>query len=110
MRENCDFATKIYEINGELSENSQRYINECCESESDGKIDGFGAGCCKRSGGVAVAMWCILLGRKEGVGERGEERRGKVGPPGAGGKEASTTGGRGERVEESGGRGTPAEL
>jgi hypothetical protein len=33
------------------------------------------------------------LGRKEGLGERGEERRGKVGRPGAGGKEASTTGG-----------------
>jgi hypothetical protein len=59
MRENSDFATKINEINVELSGNSQRYINECCESESDGKIDAFGAGCCKRRGGVAVAMWCV---------------------------------------------------
>jgi hypothetical protein len=41
MRENSDFATKINEINVELSENLQRYVNECCESESDGKIDGF---------------------------------------------------------------------
>jgi hypothetical protein len=48
---------KINEINVELSGNSQRYVNECCESESDGKIDGFGAGCCKRRGGFAVAMW-----------------------------------------------------
>jgi hypothetical protein len=45
---------KINEIYVELSENFQRYVNECCESESDGKIDGFGAGCCKRRGGVAV--------------------------------------------------------
>jgi hypothetical protein len=50
------------------------------------------------------------LGRKEGVGERGEERRGKVGRPGAGGKEASTTGGGEERVEGSGGRGGPAAV
>jgi hypothetical protein len=57
MHENSDFATKINEIYVELSENSQRYVNECCESESDGKIDGFGAGCCKCSGGVAVAVW-----------------------------------------------------
>jgi hypothetical protein len=56
MRENSDFATKINEINVELSGNSQRYVNEYCESESDGKIDGFGAGCCKRRGGVAVAV------------------------------------------------------
>jgi hypothetical protein len=58
MHENSDFATKINEINVELSENSQRYVNECCESESDGKIDGFDAGCCKCRGGVAVAVWC----------------------------------------------------
>jgi hypothetical protein len=45
----------INEIYVEFSGNSQRYVNECCESESDGIIDGFGAGCCKRSGGVAVA-------------------------------------------------------
>jgi hypothetical protein len=44
-RENSDFATKITEINVELSGNSQRYVNECCESESDGKIEGFGARC-----------------------------------------------------------------
>jgi hypothetical protein len=47
MRENSDCVTKINEINVELSGNSQRYVNECCESESDGKIDGFSAGCCK---------------------------------------------------------------
>jgi hypothetical protein len=51
MHENSDFATQINEINIELSGNSQRYVNECCESESDGEIDGFGAGCCKRRGG-----------------------------------------------------------
>jgi hypothetical protein len=62
MRENSDFATKINEINVELSENFQRYVNECCESEFDGKSDGFGAGCCKRRGGVAVAMWCVSYG------------------------------------------------
>jgi hypothetical protein len=49
------------------------------------------------------------LGRKEGVGERGEERWVKVGRPGMGSKEASTTGGGGERVEECrGGRGLAA--
>jgi hypothetical protein len=36
---------KINEINVELSGNSQRYVYECCESESDGNIDGFGAHC-----------------------------------------------------------------
>jgi hypothetical protein len=51
MRENSDFVTDINEIYIELSGNSQRYVNECCESESDGNIDGFGAGCCKRRGG-----------------------------------------------------------
>jgi hypothetical protein len=50
------------------------------------------------------------LGRKEGVGERGEERRSRVGLPGTGGKEASATGGGGERVEESGGGGGPAAI
>jgi hypothetical protein len=51
----------INEINVELSENFQRYVNECCESESDGKIDGFAAGYCKRrGGGVAVAVWCVV--------------------------------------------------
>jgi hypothetical protein len=52
----------------------------------------------ERRGGAARR-----LGRKEGVGERGAELLGKVGRPGVGGKEASTTGGGGERVEESGG-------
>jgi hypothetical protein len=51
MHENSDFVTKINEMNVELSGNSQRYINECWEYESNGKIDGFGAGCCKRRGG-----------------------------------------------------------
>jgi hypothetical protein len=50
------------------------------------------------------------LGRKEGVGEREEERRGKVGQPGLGSKEASTTGRGGERVEESGRGGGPAAV
>jgi hypothetical protein len=54
----------------------------------------------ERRGGVACR-----LGRKEGAGERGEERRSRVSPPGTGGKEASTTSGGGERVEESRGRG-----
>jgi hypothetical protein len=56
-RENSDFATDINEINVELSETFQRYVNECCESESDRNIDGFSAGCCKRRGGVAVAVY-----------------------------------------------------
>jgi hypothetical protein len=60
MHENSDFMMKINEINVELSGNSQRYVNECCESESDGKIDGFGTGCCKCRGGVAIAMWCCM--------------------------------------------------
>jgi hypothetical protein len=61
MRENSDFATDINEINLELSENIQRYVNECYESEFDGKTDGFGAGCCKCRGGVAIAMWLLRL-------------------------------------------------
>jgi hypothetical protein len=56
----------------------------------------------ERRGGAARR-----LGRQEGVGESGEEIQGKVGRPGAGGKEASTTGCGGERGEESGGRGGP---
>jgi hypothetical protein len=56
MPENSDFATNINEIYVELSGNSQRYVNERYDPESDGKIDGFGAGCCKRRGGVAVAV------------------------------------------------------
>jgi hypothetical protein len=59
----------------------------------------------ERRGGAARR-----LGRKEGLRERGEERRGKVGRPGVGGKEASTTGGGGERVEASGGEGGPAAV
>jgi hypothetical protein len=59
----------------------------------------------ERRGGAACR-----LGRKEGIGERGEERRGKVGQPGMGGKEASTTGRAGERVKESRGRGGPAAV
>jgi hypothetical protein len=49
-RENSDFMMGINEINVDLSENFQRYIAECCESEYDGKIYGFGVGCCKRRG------------------------------------------------------------
>jgi hypothetical protein len=47
------------------------------------------------------------LGRKEGAGEKGEEKQGKVGQPGAGGKETSASSGGGERVEGSKGRGGP---
>jgi hypothetical protein len=65
MRENSDVAAKINEINVELSGNSQRYVHECCESKSDGKIDSFGAGCCKRRVGVAVAVWCSLQLRRD---------------------------------------------
>jgi regulator of replication initiation timing len=50
------------------------------------------------------------LGRKEEVGERGEERRGKVGRPCAGGTEAGTTSGGGEGLKESGGGGGPAAV
>jgi hypothetical protein len=56
----------------------------------------------ERRGGVACR-----LGRKEGAGERGEERRSRVGPLGTGGKEASTTCRGGERVEDSRGGGGP---
>jgi hypothetical protein len=34
--ENSDFAMDINEIDVELSEKFQRYVNECCESEADG--------------------------------------------------------------------------
>jgi hypothetical protein len=54
----------------------------------------------ERRGGAACR-----LGGKEEVGERGEERQGKVGRLGIGGKETSTSSGRAERVEESGGGG-----
>jgi hypothetical protein len=50
-RENSYFATKVNEIYVELSGNSQRDVIECCESESDEIIDGFGVRCCKRRGG-----------------------------------------------------------
>jgi hypothetical protein len=53
--------TNINEINVELSENLQRYVNECCESESDGKIDGFAPGYCQRRGGVTVAVSISLV-------------------------------------------------
>jgi hypothetical protein len=59
----------------------------------------------ERRGGAACR-----LGRKEGVGERGEERRSRVGLPGTGGKEASTTSRQGERVKESRGRGGPVAV
>jgi hypothetical protein len=50
----------INEINVELSDTFQRFVNECCECESDGKIDGSSSGCCKRrGGGVAIAAWCM---------------------------------------------------
>jgi hypothetical protein len=50
------------------------------------------------------------LGRKGGVGERGEERRGKVGLTGTGSKKASTTSRGGERVEEHRGEGGPVAV
>jgi hypothetical protein len=54
MHENSDFITKINEIYIKLSGNSQRYVTECCESESDRIMKGFTADCCKcRGGGVA---------------------------------------------------------
>jgi hypothetical protein len=56
MRENSDSAMKITEINVELSGNSQRYVIECCKSESDGIIDGFGARFCKHRGGVTIVL------------------------------------------------------
>jgi hypothetical protein len=56
-----------YEINVELSGNSERYVNECCESESDGKIDGFGAGCCKRRGGSPLPCGVFGDGRVDGT-------------------------------------------
>jgi hypothetical protein len=92
--------TKINEINVELSGNSQRYVNKCCESESDGKIDGFSTHCWECRGGFAIAMWCGMcsgcnlgltplmkrrgerrggaawrLGKKDGAEERGNEGR-----------------------------------
>jgi hypothetical protein len=52
--ENSDFTMDINEINIELSETFQQYVNECCESESDGKVDGFSAGYCKCRGGLPL--------------------------------------------------------
>jgi hypothetical protein len=63
MRKNSDFVTKTNEIYVELSGNSQRYVNECWESESDGKIDDFGAGCCKRRGGSPLLCGVIDIHR-----------------------------------------------
>jgi hypothetical protein len=67
MHQNSDFTTKINEINVGLSGSSQRYVNECCESESDGKIDGFTTGYCKRRGGVTVAV-CGILTTLQAIG------------------------------------------
>jgi hypothetical protein len=50
------------------------------------------------AGGGRRCRGDVALLNEHGVGERGEERRGKVGRPGAGDKEASTTGGGGERL------------
>jgi hypothetical protein len=61
MCKNSDFATKINEINVELSGNSQRYMNECCESEFDGKFDGFSAGCCKYRGGSPLPYGILFV-------------------------------------------------
>jgi hypothetical protein len=49
--------TDINKVNVELSEHFQRYVNEYCESESDGKIDSFSAGYCKCRGRVTIAIW-----------------------------------------------------
>jgi hypothetical protein len=59
----------------------------------------------ERRGGVVCR-----LGMKGGGGERGEERRGKVGPIGTSSKEASTTVGGGERVKEPWDEGGPAAV
>jgi hypothetical protein len=63
LGENSDFAMDINEINIELSDNVQRYINQCCKAESDGKLNGFGAGCCKRRGGLPLL--CSFMQRKK---------------------------------------------
>jgi hypothetical protein len=54
------------------------------------------------------AAW--RLGKKAGVGERGEEGRGMGGPKVTGGDGTGTKGSGGERGVESGGRGGPAAL
>jgi hypothetical protein len=63
LRENSDFMMDINEINVELSENVQRYINQCCKSESNGKLNGFGAGYCKCRG--ALPLLCSFIQRKK---------------------------------------------
>jgi predicted nucleic acid binding AN1-type Zn finger protein len=72
MHENSDLATKINEINVELSGNSQRYVNECCESQSDGKIDSFSAGCCKCRGGGCCCHLSLPLDLYSKVKPRGD--------------------------------------
>ncbi|KAI5813855.1 hypothetical protein BZA77DRAFT_357305 [Pyronema omphalodes] len=59
----------------------------------------------ERRGGAA--RW---LRKKEGEGERGEERRGGAGPGVSKGKESGDTSGGVERGEESGGAGGPAAV
>jgi hypothetical protein len=59
----------------------------------------------ERRGGVA---W--RLGKKAGIGERGEEGRGKGGPKMTGGDGTSTKASGGERGVESGGGGGPAAI
>jgi hypothetical protein len=71
--ENSDFARDINEIVIELSENFQRYINECCESESDGKIDGFDAGCCKCRGRGHYQVEDIKAGKWDKINGAAEE-------------------------------------
>jgi hypothetical protein len=61
LHENYDFIMDINEINVELSETFQRYVNECCESESDGNINGFNTGYCKHRGGASPLLYDISL-------------------------------------------------
>jgi hypothetical protein len=68
MYENSNIMTKINEIYLGLCGNSPRYVNEYCESESDGKVDGFIAGCGKCRGGVAIAIWYGVYGSSRGGG------------------------------------------
>jgi hypothetical protein len=56
MHENSDFAMKINEINIELSGNSQTYVNECCDSESDGKSIVSVLVVANAGGGFTIAM------------------------------------------------------
>jgi hypothetical protein len=60
----------INKINVELSEDSQRYVNEYCESKSNGKINGFSTGCCKcRGGGLPLLYGIVCI--MSVFGERG---------------------------------------